>query len=87
MAGAEATLPSLWLMQNSVALRFFYIYDVTPVDRAAGLAELAQRLEEGRLIHTVAQRLPLDRVAAAHDLVEAGTLMGNLVLDIPEDAV
>jgi hypothetical protein len=40
-------------------------------------------LEHGRLIHTVARRLPLEAVAEAYETVENGELMGNVVLEIP----
>ena len=33
--------------------------------------------------HTIGQRLPLAQVARAHDLIEEGSVVGNVVLDIP----
>jgi NADPH2:quinone reductase len=79
---AEATLPSMWLMQNSIAILFFIVYELSPTDREAGLNELEALLQAGRLKHPVALRLPLDDIARAHDLVEQGSVMGNVVLDI-----
>jgi NADPH2:quinone reductase len=83
MAANEATLPSLWLMQNSVTLRLFLIYEISEADRRAGIDELTRLLTEGSLVHSVARRLPLDAIADAHELVERGELIGNVVLDIP----
>lgn len=80
MTGVEATLPTMWLMQNSIALEFFLVYDLTPEEREAGVRELTQLLAAGKLQHTIALRLPLAEIARAHDLVEGGTLMGNVVL-------
>lgn len=82
MAANEATLPSLWLMQNSITLRLFLVYDMTDDDRSTVIGELAGLLEQGRLQHTIARRLPLEDVAEAHELVERGYLIGNVVLDI-----
>jgi NADPH2:quinone reductase len=82
MSGPEATLPALWMMQNTVALLPFLIYEISAEDRAAGLAEVGRLLEAGKLRHTVAQELPLERIADAHDIVERGETMGNVVLDI-----
>lgn len=79
-AGVEATLPSLWLMQNSIALKFFMIYEIPTEDRGAGVEELGALLAAGKLKHTIALRLPLAETARAHDLIEGGTLMGNVVL-------
>jgi len=82
MSGSETTLPSLWMMQNSILLRFTFIYEITAEDRTAVLAELTDHLAANRLKHTIARRLPLARVGEAHDLVESGELIGNVVLDI-----
>lgn len=82
-SASEATLPATWLMLNSITVRLFLVYDLSPADRAAGLAELTDLLERGRLIHTVARRLPLEAIAEAHELVERGAAMGNVVVDIP----
>ncbi|HEY8360258.1 MAG TPA: NADPH:quinone reductase [Ramlibacter sp.] len=80
LSGVEATLPTLWLMQNSIALKFFMIYDIPQDDREAGVRELSDLLAAGQLKHTIALRLPLAEIARAHDLIEGGTLMGNVVL-------
>jgi NADPH2:quinone reductase len=40
-------------------------------------------LAAGRLQHNIAQRLPLSRIAEAHELVESGRSTGNVVLDVP----
>jgi len=82
MAANEATLPSLWLMQNSITLRLFLVYDMSDDDRSAVIGQLAGLLEQGRLQHTIARRLPLEEIAEAHELVERGDLIGNVVLDI-----
>jgi NADPH2:quinone reductase len=82
MSAGESTLPSLWMMLNSITVRLFLVYDLLPPDRAAGLAELAELLRQGRLRHTIARRLPLAEIAEAHDLVERGEVIGNVVLDI-----
>lgn len=81
-SAAEATLPSLWLMQNSITLRFLFVYEMPEADRIAGLEELNNRLDGAQLIHTIARRLPLADIAQAHDVVEGGQLIGNVVLDV-----
>lgn len=76
----EVALPSLWLMQNSIGLKFFMIYDIPAGDRQGGLAELGALLDAKRLSHTIALRLPLAEVAKAHDIVELSQHIGNIVL-------
>ncbi len=39
-------------------------------------------LERGELIHTVGARFPLSEIAAAHEAVEAGATLGNVVVDL-----
>jgi NADPH2:quinone reductase len=82
MSASEAALSSLWMMQNSITLRLFLVYDLNDDDRAAGIAELTKWLEAGRLQHAIAQRFPLERIADAHEVVECGEALGNVVLDI-----
>jgi NADPH:quinone reductase len=82
MSSNEATLPTLWLMRNSIMLRLFLVYDLSAADREASLAELSALLQSNRLIHTVGRRLPLGEIALAHELSERGEVVGNIVLDI-----
>ena len=82
MGRTEATLPTFWFMRNRIVLKFVYIYEIDTADRAAGLQEIQDLLRQGALQHTVAQRLPLAEIARAHDLVEQGAVLGNVVLDI-----
>lgn len=82
MSANESTLPSLALMANNTRLIFLFIYELTPADRAAGLAEINQFLEAGALTHTIARRMPLADIAEAHELIEEGKVTGNIVLEI-----
>lgn len=85
-SASEAPLPGLWLMRNSISLRFFLVYELAPSDRAAAVRELTALLKGGKLRHAVAKRLPLKDVAEAHDIVEKGSVIGHVILDIGEPA-
>jgi NADPH:quinone reductase len=82
MSGLDATLPSLWMMQNSITLRFLFVYTIPESERRDELKELTDLLNKKALKATIAQRFPLEQVAKAHDAVESGTLIGNVILDI-----
>lgn len=82
MSGTEATLPSLWMMQNSISLRFLFVYTIQESERSSEIDELTQILEMNALKIGIAQRFPLDKVAQAHDAVEGGRLIGNVVLQV-----
>jgi NADPH2:quinone reductase len=79
----EIAVPFFPAIVNNVRLRFFIVYNLTPADRAAAVELLTGWLRSGSLQHAVAVRLPLDSIAEAHELVEAGRAVGNVVLQIP----
>jgi len=69
-------------IMRGIALRFFIVYELTASQRATAIGALNAWLAADLVKHAVAARVPLAECAAAHDAVEAGTYMGNLVLDI-----
>ena len=77
---AEMSLPFGPMILSGAAIRFFIVYELSAGARAQGLAQLHHWLEAGRLQHAVGAVLPLDRIAEAHELVERGAVMGNVVL-------
>lgn len=81
MSSGESTIPSSWMMQNSIDLRLFLIYEISEGDRASGIAEINAMLEANQLKHTIAKRMPLEEIAEAHNIVERGDLVGNVVLE------
>jgi NADPH2:quinone reductase len=79
----EIAVPFFPAIVNNVRLRFFIVYNLAPADRAAAVELLTGWLRSGSLQHAVAVRLPLDSIAEAHEWVEAGRAVGNVVLQIP----
>jgi NADPH:quinone reductase-like Zn-dependent oxidoreductase len=79
---AEFTLPFFPLILGGIGLRFFIVYELSAPARAECEALLTRWLTEGALIHAIAGRLPLAECAAAHEIVQAGSAIGNIVLDI-----
>jgi NADPH2:quinone reductase len=71
------------LILKNVSLRFFIVYNLAPADRARATQTLTGLLERGALQHLVAERLPLAQIAQAHELVEQGRAVGNVVLAVP----
>lgn len=70
------------MLWGSLAVQMFLVYELTPADRAAAIADLQALLREGRLRHTIGARFPLDAIAEAHEAVEGGSVIGNVVVDI-----
>jgi NADPH:quinone reductase len=79
----EPAIPALWMLQNTITTRFFLVYELSAQDRSEGLTELGHLLEGDRLIHAVGRRLPLADAVEAHECLERGDIIGNLILDIP----
>ncbi len=80
---AEIAVPFFPSIVKNLRLRFFIVYNLSAADRAAAIAQLQAWLRDGSLQHVIAARLPLDSIAEAHELVESGRAVGNVVLQIP----
>lgn len=70
-----------WLF-HSLGVQFFLVYDLLPAEREAALRQLDALLRGGRLVHVIGARQALEQAAQAHEAVERGEAMGNVVLDI-----
>ncbi|MDP3519375.1 MAG: NADPH:quinone reductase [Hydrogenophaga sp.] len=70
------------LLWGSLNLSFFLVYDLLPRDREATIAELEALLRAGCLQHAIGARFPLAQIADAHEAVEKGSVVGNVVLTL-----
>lgn len=70
------------LVANSISLAFFLVYELRPDDRRRAIERAVALTSGGVLAHNVALTLPLDRIVEAHETVEAGTVAGNVVLQV-----
>jgi NADPH2:quinone reductase len=78
----ENSVPFGDLLFRSLALQFFLVYELREDERAKAIADLDAMLESRALVHTIGARFPLDEIAAAHETVEAGRTVGNVVVDM-----
>jgi len=79
-SAAEPAIPFQFLLQNSITLKFFLVYLMPQELRERATAEITRLLEQGALIHNVAQTFALADIVAAHEAVEGGKAMGNIVV-------
>jgi len=77
-----ASIPFQFLLQNSITMQFLFVYLMPPEQRARATAEITRMLEGGKLVHNVAQSFELGDIVAAHEAVESGKAMGNIVVRI-----
>jgi NADPH2:quinone reductase len=70
------------MLSNSLELKFFLIYDLQAADRVAALKQLGDLLQANRLQHAISRSFALEDIAHAHEAVEAGQDIGNIVLTL-----
>ncbi|MGH6741269.1 MAG: zinc-binding dehydrogenase, partial [Bradyrhizobium sp.] len=79
---AEATIPAQQLLVNAITVQFVYVYELTAAERKSAVSAITDMLERKALINNVALSLPLDEIVAAHEAVEQGKAMGNVVVTL-----
>jgi NADPH2:quinone reductase len=77
-----APLPlGAWLV-HGIELALFIVYELPAPVRAAAIAATTELLADPSFEHRIAARFPLDRIAEAHEAVEGGKLIGNVVVSL-----
>jgi NADPH:quinone reductase len=80
---AEAAIPAQFLLVNQIAIKWIFVYELTPNERDEAVGAITRLMEEKRLIHNVALTLPLGEIVQAHEAVEQGKTPGNVVVTLP----
>jgi NADPH2:quinone reductase len=77
---ADPVLPVRACMTANVVLRFVLLYNVPPgaLDHAA--RDISAALADGALTELPVTRFPLDEIAAAHEAVEGGNVVGKVLI-------
>lgn len=70
------------LIAKNLSLHFFIVYNLSDADRQAAEDQLHVFLAHDQLVHRIAERLPLAEIVRAHELVESGRAVGNVVLRV-----
>lgn len=76
------SLPFFPLIAKNLNLRCFIVYHLAAADRQRAEATLDALLRRGVLQHAIAARLPLAQIVAAHQQVEQGQAIGNVLLQL-----
>ena len=82
MATPTPTLPFYPLMFKAVTLRLVLVYILPAEARRRAIANLTAALEAGALTHPIAARFPLNEIARAHEAVEAGNKLGQVLVTL-----
>lgn len=78
----DTAIPFRVALFNTLSFQFFLVYDLTPNERNFALKELSALLAAGQLVHAIGARYDLVDIIQAHEAVEQGRVMGNVVIDI-----
>lgn len=78
----EPVFPHYTLMRLNVNVRLVFVYEMPDEAKRSAGADITRAIEEGGLTHPVGPKFSLGDVAAAHEVIESGDFMGNVVLEI-----
>ena len=78
----EPTLPFYTLMYKNINLNLVLVYNMSQKAKQDACKDIGQAIDDGKLKHTIAGRFSLDQLAAAHEAVESGLYIGNVIVEI-----
>jgi NADPH2:quinone reductase len=79
---AEAQIPAQFLLVNGITIKFIFVYELNAAERTAAVSTINRMLQSKILKSNVALTMPLNDIVAAHEAVEQGTAMGNVVVQL-----
>lgn len=82
MANRRPGLPFYSLMLSNATLRLVMVHAMPEEAKARAVKDISSALWHGALTHRIGGRFPLDRIVDAHEAIESGTVVGNVVIDI-----
>ncbi|MEM1378993.1 MAG: NADPH:quinone reductase [Pseudomonadota bacterium] len=80
MANPTPSIPFYDMMFNGTTLRMFLVYLLQGQERTMVCDRVNAALEGGALTHEIAQSFSLSDTVSAHEAVESGTIIGNIVV-------
>jgi len=82
MGEREPVLPFYPLMFLNATIRLVLVYTMPDEAKQSACQDILQAIADGTLSHPIAARFPLDRLAEAHEMVEQGRHIGNVIVEI-----
>jgi NADPH2:quinone reductase len=80
--GPQVQFPGSFCLGNNITVKFMIVYELTTEARGRAIEDITRVMEAGRLMHNVAATLPLADIVKAHETVEQGKAIGNVVMVI-----
>jgi NADPH:quinone reductase-like Zn-dependent oxidoreductase len=82
MGAPEPVLPYYPLMFLNANIRLVFVYTMPAEAKRQACQDILQAIDDEKLKHPIAARFSLDQLVEAHEMVEQGTHIGNVVVDI-----
>ena len=80
--GPQVQFPGSFCLQNNITAKFLLVYELTEDERSRAIVDITRMMEAGRLAHNVAATFPLAEMVKAHEAVESGKVMGNVIVQV-----
>ncbi|NEQ25791.1 MAG: NADPH:quinone reductase [Microcoleus sp. SIO2G3] len=80
----QPQLPFYELAYKNLRVHYVLVYTMNSAAHAAAARDITAALEAGALKHPIDQRFSLEEIAKAHERMESGRAIGNLVIEISE---
>jgi NADPH2:quinone reductase len=66
-------------MFNNTTMRLVFVYAMPAEAKEQAKSDITALLRDGLLAPVVAESFPLEETAAAHELIESGKALGNVI--------
>jgi NADPH2:quinone reductase len=80
--GPQVQFPGSFCLGNNITVKFMLVYELTDEARTRAIEDITRMMEAGRLMHNVAATFPLADIVKAHETVEQGKAIGNVVIEV-----
>ena len=84
MRAPEPVFPMYALMRKNVLVRNVFVYEMPDEAFEAGIRDITDWLKTRRAQPHIASSFPLDQLAKAHEVVESGAAVGNVVVEVTD---
>jgi NADPH2:quinone reductase len=80
--GPQVQFPGSFCLVNNITVKFMLVYELTTEARTRAIEDITRLMQAGRLTHNVAATFPLADIVKAHEAVEQGKAIGNVVIEV-----
>jgi len=70
------------MMFNGMTIKMFLVYALSHNDRKNVIQGISEAMSSGEIRHVIADSFSLDNIVQAHEVVESGRAIGNVIIDI-----